>query len=476
MMHKPILIHDLTFSLGYKVCFEDINGSILSGSRIGIIGSNGCGKSSLLQILLGQLQPTSGKVTFPETCNIGFVPQTITDYNHLSGGQRFHKALSSALANNPDILLLDEPTNHLDAKNRNALKRMLAHFNGTLIIATHDIDLLNHVVDTIWHIDQTKLHVFNGQYSDYIHERKQKATSLFQEKNRLKQAKKNLHLSLMAEQQRAAKSRSKGKKSIQQRKWATITSHAKMNRASHTTGKNKAQLGQQREAIKEKLSQLDQPEAIKPTFKLEGNHIYNKNIVCIQAGKVSYQSNTPILENINFNLQGKARLAITGANGKGKSTFFKALLRDPAIIREGHWQTIELSHIGYLDQHYSSLAPEWTVYDVIAKQMPHATTRDIRFHLSDYLFRTNEAVNTLVKHLSGGEKARLSLAQIAASPPTLLLLDEVTNNIDLETKNHIITALNAYPGAMVVISHDNDFLESINIHDCCDINIFSGHL
>lgn len=129
----------------------------------------------------------------------------------------------------------------------------------------------------------------------------------------------------------------------------------------------------------------------------------------------------------------------------------------------GDWYTIKRSDIAYLDQQYSTLCPASTVLETIIKVVPYWSHIEVRRHLNDFQFRKNEEVNALVNTLSGGEKARLSLAQIAAHSPQLLILDEVTNNIDLETRQHLIQVLKAYKGAIIIISHDENFLKEINI-------------
>ncbi len=170
-----------------------------------------------------------------------------------------------------------------------------------------------------------------------------------------------------------------------------------------------------------------------------------------------------ILSDVNLNIVGANRVAILGDNGSGKSTLIKSILGDTSLIKQGEWETPQAHEIGYLDQHYVTLNPEKTVLEVITHALLHATYLDIRKHLNDFLFRKNEEVEAVVSSLSGGEKARLSLAQIAAKSPKLLILDEMTNNLDLETRAHVIEVLKAYPGAMIVISHDQNFLKAIDI-------------
>jgi ATPase subunit of ABC transporter with duplicated ATPase domains len=146
---------------------------------------------------------------------------------------------------------------------------------------------------------------------------------------------------------------------------------------------------------------------------------------------------------------------------------------DTCVIKSGNWYAPKISDIGYLDQHYGTLHAEKTVLETIAELVPTWPHIEVRRHLNDFLFRKNEEVNALVSTLSGGEKARLSLAQIAAETPKLLILDEITNNLDLETKEHVVQVLREFPGAMIVISHDSDFLEEIGISEVVNVGKFN---
>jgi len=157
------------------------------------------------------------------------------------------------------------------------------------------------------------------------------------------------------------------------------------------------------------------------------------------------------------------RIALLGHNGSGKSTFIQALMGHPGLITTGQWQTPTLSDIGYLDQNYATLTGSLSVLEHIAQCVPTWTHIELRRHLTDFLFRKNEEVEALAMHLSGREKVRLILAQIAVKNFKLLILDEITNNIDLDTRMHVIEVLKYYKGAMIVISHDEDFLKEIHI-------------
>ncbi|KTD53975.1 ABC-F family ATP-binding cassette domain-containing protein [Legionella quateirensis] len=462
MHHKPIQFKDLGLIYPHKICFQDFSGEIHFGERIALIGRNGSGKSTLLKMLAGLCSASAGEIKMPQDVRIGYLPQVIEECPDLSGGQRLNQALTKILSEDPNVLLLDEPTNHLDRRNRRSLMRMLLHYPGTLIIASHDTELINTVADTLWHIDLGKLTIFRGAYCDYQHMLKDKKASIEQELSRITREKKESHLALMREQERNKRSRVQGEKKIAQRKWPTIRSHSKLANAMTTGNQRLSQINHKKQQALEELSSLNLPETIKPKFKLNGLD-HHKPLIRIQDASIAYEAFDVILEEIHFHLNGCERVALYGDNASGKSTFVKAILGDSHIKRTGEWTLPERNTIGYLDQHYQHLDCDETVLDLMKSQMPHASHAELRVHLNDFLFRKNEEVELQVKDLSGGEKARLSLALIAANPPKLLILDEVTNNVDLETRAHIIEVLREFPGAMLVISHDHDFLESIHI-------------
>ena len=467
MTHKPIICKDVCLSLPHKTCFENFSAQIPYGSRIALIGRNGCGKSTLLKIVQGQLDPTSGSIHVPEDVIFGYVPQVIDDFiddfDSLSGGQRLNQAMTQALSINPNVLLLDEPTNHLDQHNRQSLMRLLQLFQGTIIVASHDVDLLQNCALTLWHIDQGKIHIFSGNYQDYRRELMIKRTSLEKEVSRLDLQKKEMHHALMKEQERAKKSNLRGEKSIKDRKWPTIVSDEKARRAIETSGKKKRALRDGREDILEKLFDLRLPEVIIPKFSLRGGVRGDHALVSISDASVCYQCQKPILRDIHLTIGACDRIAIHGDNGSGKSTLAKAILGDPKVIKTGNWHVPKPQDIGYLDQHYGTLSPNKSVLETVQDLVPTWSHPEIRCHLNDFLFRKNEEINAFVSTLSGGEKARLSLAQIAAKTPRLLILDEITNNLDLETRDHVIQVLKDYPGALIVISHDGDFLKEIEM-------------
>ncbi|CDZ78722.1 putative ABC transporter ATP-binding protein YheS [Legionella massiliensis] len=458
-MHKPFRISNLALGFAHKLCFQDFNAEISYGERIAIIGNNGSGKSSLLKLLMGKLDSLEGRIVQPADCTFGYVPQIINDFDSQSGGQRFNTALTKALAPSPNILLLDEPTNHLDQYNRKALFRLLDAYPGTLIIVSHDQELLRRSVNTLWHIKSNKISVFTGNYDDYCQELAIQYRSVHEELTRLATQKKESHKKLMKEQERTKKRKTYGEKKYGDDKLALRSAQG---RGQATANKNRKNIAAEKESILEQLKELQQPEIIKIKFSLSTGQLTAKNLITINSGLAGYHN--PILSQINFSLSATERLAIVGSNGSGKTTLIKAILSQASLRMGGEWFTPKPGDIGYLDQHYSTLSNEQTVFDAIADLGLNWHPADIRRHLNYFLFRKNEEINKRIADLSGGEKARLCLAQIAAKTPRLLILDEITNNLDLQTKEQIIQVLNEFPAAMIVISHDKDFLEAIKIN------------
>lgn len=458
MMHRPLILNTISLDFPSKTCFRHLSTQIHYGQRIAIIGRNGSGKSTLLKIIQNLFDPSGGKIHIPSDVVFGFVPQIIQEYNLLSGGERFNKAFTQALATSPNVLCLDEPTNHLDASNKQSLIQALNRFKGTLIVISHDIELLRNCVTTLWYIDEEKVSFFSGSYDEFIRERDVLSNARVQHIEHLYKEQKKARIALEFEQKRTAKSKQMNKAENDR----TLRGRMKET-GSHSSGKKLGKVHTIKKELAQALNSSRLPEIIKPTFTLNPSHIYKKIVVQISDGACGYAY--PLIKDVNLHIGPQERIAITGNNGSGKSTLIKALLGDSTVIKSGNWLGPQLSKIGYLDQHYSTLNPEHSVLEVIQECALTAQYKDIRDHLNSFLFRKNEEVTAKIKTLSGGEKARLSLAQIAAINPQLLILDEVTNNLDFETREHVIQVITEYSGALIVISHDKGFLERIKITD-----------
>ncbi|KTC94141.1 ABC transporter ATP-binding protein Uup [Legionella erythra] len=460
-MFRPVELRGISLSFPHKTCFSDFTARIGPRARIAIIGKNGSGKSSLLKLLSGELSIQEGSIIRPEGLIVGHVPQLASGerYEQLSGAQRFHAALNDALKHQPTLLLLDEPTNHLDTVNRQNLMKFLDHFPGAVVIASHDQALLRQSIQTLWHIqDNQQVAVHEGSYDDYRQSLANRQKKVHQALSQLSQEKKALHQKRMNEQVRVKKKRIHGEKKYDGDKLALRSAQGRGQRTANKHSKHLNHNKQQWLAEKEALRQ---PEIIRPDFSLTGKTQGNKRLVCIQQGEVGYD--TPLLQSIHLSMTGHERLALSGPNGVGKSTLMKAMLSETGPRLRGQWLLPAKEAIGYLDQHYSTLNPAHSVYETIESLPLNWHSQAIRNHLNRFLFRKNEEVQARVATLSGGEKARLALAVIAALPPQLLLLDEITNNLDLETREHVIEVLCDFPGAMIIISHDQAFLQAIGV-------------
>jgi ATPase subunit of ABC transporter with duplicated ATPase domains len=455
-------IKDISLSLPHKLCFEPFSADIYSGARIALIGNNGAGKSLLLQALAGSEHTLcEGQVLLAKSASICYVPQIIAEYSELSGGERFNRAFGKVLAQSPDILLLDEPTNHLDSANRKSLMRFLRSFRGAIIAATHDTALIEACFDTIWHIDHGKIRVFKGSYKDYRAMTMGELDAAKQELSKLKQEQKDAHESLMREQTRAKNARLSGEKKRANKTVLPAKFDQMKSDGKNTTGKKRAAIRDNKEELSARLSEL-QPHELTPRFHLPHKWHSRETILHIVDGAVGY-GNSIIQADITLSLGATERMALVGANGSGKTTIIRAILNDKLVSKTGDWYTLPLAAIGYLDQHYDNLDKSLTVYEAAQAASPDMSNAELRAHLNDFLFRKNEEINTTVQKLSGGERARLSLAIIALQTPALLILDEVTNNIDLSSKEHIMQILRQYPAALLVISHDSDFLREIGV-------------
>jgi len=461
MALHPIIIRDLSLVFPNKICFENFSADIYPGSSVAVIGDNGSGKTSLLNFIAGLESRAEGRLIIPQGCRLAFVPQIIEDRSYMSGGERFNAALTAALSKRPDLLLLDEPTNHLDAANRHSLMNMLASFRNTVIAATHDRELLG-LFGTLWNIDGGRIEVFNGDYGDYIKEKESLRHSLESRRRSLEAEEKEMHSKLMREQERAAKSRSKGEKDKKNGKWAPIVANNIKRSAQVNAGKKKSGIGDRKKEIIEQINGLGFREEISPSFNIPAGSV-SGSALFIMNGEAGYEG-SPVLRGINLNLGGKDRIAIVGNNACGKTTLFRAVMNGDFRLG-GVWRTPRKEDTGYLDQHYGNVAPEETAETAVSRLVPEWTCGDIRRHLNGFLFRKNEEVSLPAKFLSGGEKARLSLALIACRVPKLLLLDEITNNIDMRTRAYAGQILKSYPGAMILISHDADFIRDTGIED-----------
>jgi len=464
MSHSSIIFNQVTFQIDRENLFGPFNTQVYPKNHILIIGENGSGKSTLLNLIKGIKTPTSGNIKGVSDVHIAWVDQVINDYDELSGGQRFNKALSQAIAQQPDILCLDEPTNHLDEKNKRSLLRMLKRYKGTLFVISHDSELMGLSFDEIWHIKNSVITTFKGSYADYCVQQEKDQQAQSDAYSRLQSEQKKVKKSMQKEQVRAAKS----KHAHRNENDRTILGAMK-ERGSQTQGKKNKLIDQSREKIKNELSAIHIVKDIKNRFNIKSDKLLHKKpMITIVDGSCGYRES--VLENINLVIYGKSRVGILGANGSGKSTFLKAIMHNNKVYTKGQWLIPSLNNIGYLDQHYTVLNPEKTAEEMISIVGQSLSNQEVQKLLHDFLFITPALRSRNINVMSGGEKARLAIACIAAQSPPVLLLDEITNNIDLRVKEYIISVLNQYSGTIIAVSHDKQFMKQIGVTDFYSID------
>lgn len=500
-------------SFGVTTILDQINMTISEKDRVGLVGKNGAGKSTLLKIITGELLPDSGTITIAKNKRIDYLAQDsglnselsiwdemlsvykdiiamenvlrrlegqmgdpafhhdapkyeklMEEYanlshqfqdlggfsyqaqirslltglgfsepmwqqsiNSLSGGQKTRLAMVKLLLTKPDLLILDEPTNYLDIATLTWLESYLSGYDGAILVVSHDRYFLDRIVTTIYEIEFQKSKRYTGNYSNY--QRKKQEDLLQAEKEYLKQ----------------------------QTEIKKLEDFVQKNLVRASTTKR----AQSRRKVLEKMERLERPSTenhLKPlTFNIDkptGNDVLN-----VSNLTVGYDEQ-PIASGLSLRVERGERIAIVGPNGVGKSTLLKTLLKEiTPISGQFHWGSqVEL---GYYDQEQTGLDESKRVIDQIWDEYPMMPELEVRSLLGRFLF-SGEEIEKPVSVLSGGERARLSLAKLMLTRANVLLLDEPTNHLDLYSKEVLEQALQQYPGTLLFISHDRYFLNRIS--------------
>lgn len=476
-----------------KVLFQSLSFQ-LNKLRYGLVGSNGVGKSTIVKLIMGELNPSSGNIVSDFYCEVfkqGELKPPLSVFEYLSdtdifqhkealnllgeipfeqscellsGGEWSRVRLAKVVASNVEFIILDEPTNHLDQENRKILINFIENFQGGMLIISHDRELL-HSVDVILELTSQGISQYSGNYGDYQVMRDQERDNL---EKKLLDAKKNRDQFQVKSREilsRQEKRMKEGKKAGAKGGLPKILAGARKRNSQKTLGTIQKDTAKSLERFvseaQERYLKVKRDEVMYthlPEVKLH----HNKMVIEAVNFNCTYGEMDVFKEDLSFSLKGPDRVAIMGSNGSGKSTFLKLLTKKIEIKCRGE---LKLGNIYYsfIDQEYEMIDPSISVLDNL-KSASSQSESYLRNSLSTFLFRGDD-VFQIAATLSGGEKLRLCLAKALMSEPVpeLLILDEPTNNLDIVNIEFIENLLDTYQGALLVVSHDEVFLENINI-------------
>ena len=502
-----ISINNLSFLIGSRALYDEADWHIKPGDRVGLIGANGTGKSTLLKIIVGEYAPSSGNISMAKDLRIGYLNQDLlsydshlpilavameafdrqnklhdeieellkvieTDYsedvlnklaqkqeefdaldgynieyraneilaglgfstedqkrplNTFSGGWRMRVMLAKILLQDPDILLLDEPTNHMDLPSIKWLETYLGSFEGAIVIVSHDRYFLDKIVRKTVESRKGKLTVYAGNYSFYVEEK-----------------------ALRGEIQKGEFKNQQAKIKQEERLIERFKAKA-----------SKAKMAQSRMKALDKMERVEDVDDDNPTvnFSFKFSKPSGRHVIKVENLSKSYP-NIDILEKADALIEKGDKIALIGANGKGKSTLLRMIAGTENYL-EGKIETGHNVTTTFFAQHQlESLHLDNSILEELQSFAPKHSDTELRSILGCFLF-TGDDVFKKIRVLSGGEKSRVALAKSLTTDSNFLILDEPTNHLDIQSVNILIQALQQYEGTFIAVSHDRYFLDNV---------------
>lgn len=498
MLKTLLSTHDVAYATSTQKLFSNILVTIKEKDRIGLIGPNGIGKSTFLKILEGVLEPDSGTVT--KHGRIGYVPQIAEEFrqqvaidellqsascpyeqfcntyksifsstvpnknsaiNSMSGGERTKLWIAMVASQLPQVLLLDEPTNHLDQKSITELKRWIHTFKGAVVFVSHNRPFLSDVAHIIWELNAQTINVFGSGYTDYLHQKEHLAAA---QARRYEVTKKELLALDKGVQMRETKAARAAKVQRKNRAESSRSKSAEnyfKNRSEKGVGNIKKKHDARRNELEESLQDLQMGSPKTINVPLDSRSRKGGLILETEALPITIDSRV-LINDVSLRIEYGDRLAILGENGSGKTVLVKKLMEEvtqptPNISKVGSDITV-----AYIDQQYEMVAQNLTVFENLEQKMNDIDQELIYKQIGRFQF-PEHYTHKKASELSGGETARLAFAIATITPLDLLILDEPTNNLDIETTDIIIEALNDFKGSLVVISHDTYLLGELKV-------------
>ncbi len=487
-------INDITLRLGPRVLFDKASAALPEGARIGFVGRNGTGKTTLFKMIADELAPDTGDLSIPKQMKMGRVeqeapggpgslidfvlaadieraklleeaetakdPQRIADIHtrlvdidahsaparaarilsglgfdfeaqarplsSFSGGWRMRVALAAVLFAEPDLLLLDEPTNYLDLEGTLWLIDYLQRYPATILVISHDRDMLDAVCNHILHLNHSKLTLWTGNYTSF--EKQRREQQAIEQKHKKKQDEQRKHMQAFVDRFRASATKATQAQS-------RLKALAKM----------------------EPVSALVDGEVL-PIILPSPEKPLKPPIIAMDHASVGYDGKA-ILKNLSLTIADDDRIGLLGANGNGKSTFAK-LVAGRLDVMDGTLRRSQKLEVGFFAQHQvDDLDEGATPFQCIAPLMKNASESQVRGKCAQFGF-PNVKADTKVALLSGGEKARLLMGLATFHGPHLIILDEPTNHLDIDSRAALIEAINDYKGAVILVSHDRYLIDA----------------